>query len=129
MTTTAPQQPQIYDPKAAALKPVTSTPAAAAHIQREIKKRGAGIGMRLQVKKSGCSGWMYALDIIDTSNDDDYKFPISDDLAVYVDPESYAFVKGTQLDFVQQGLNKVFVFNNPNASNACGCGESFTIKE
>lgn len=103
------------------------TPAAIARVQAEIKKRGEGIGLRLGAKKSGCSGYKYTLDYVETSDPDDKKFPIDENLAVYVAAEHFPLVKGTRIDYVQKGLNASFEYSNPNQKNTCGCGESFGI--
>ena len=106
---------------------VTMTPAAINHAKEAILKRGKGLGLRFGVKKSGCSGYSYVLDFVDKVQLDDRIFPFAEGLAVYVDAPSLAFVQGTELDYVKSELNYQFVFNNPNAQNACGCGESFNI--
>lgn len=103
------------------------TPSAIARVQAVIKKRGAGIGIRLGAKKSGCSGYKYVLDYVEASNTDDHKFPIDETLAVYVDPESFKVIKGTRIDYVKRGLNEAFEFSNPRNKNTCGCGESFGV--
>jgi iron-sulfur cluster assembly protein len=77
------------------------------------------------VKKSGCSGWAYQIEIATAAKDDDVVFP-SDGVAVRVDPASLPQVDGTEIDFVKQGLNQQFVFRNPLVADECGCGESFT---
>ena len=107
--------------------PITMTEAAIRHVKSQIAKRGSGIGVRLGVKKVGCSGYAYVVDFIDEPKADDHVYPVVDGLAVYVDPESLPFVRGTQLDYVRQGLNEGFEFNNPNVKDMCGCGESFSI--
>ncbi len=107
--------------------PVTLTEAAAAQVRRLIEQRGAGKGLRLGVTAMGCSGFGYVLDIVDEPNPDDRVFPAGEDLVVVVDPEAYAYVKGTEIDFVREGLNRTFKFNNPNVQATCGCGESFAV--
>jgi iron-sulfur cluster assembly protein len=105
------------------------TPNALIHIKKQLAKRGSGIGMRLAVKDAGCTGKKYILDLIDESNTDDliYSLDKEDDLILCVDPLSYVFVAGTQIDYEKQGLNGKFVFHNPNEKAACGCGESFHV--
>ena len=106
---------------------ITMTPAAARHVQKSLAKRGKGIGLRLAVKTSGCSGLAYALEFIDAAPaGDDYTCE-SQGLTLVVDPKSLPFLDGTELDFVREGLNEGFKFNNPNAKAACGCGESFAV--
>ena len=106
---------------------VTVTESAIAHIKSQLVKRGAGIGLRLGVKHVGCSGFAYVVDYVDEARADDHIYPVDESLAVYVDPESLPYVKGTQLDYVRQGLNAGFQFHNPNVKETCGCGESFSI--
>ncbi|MDQ7989414.1 MAG: iron-sulfur cluster assembly protein IscA [Candidatus Dactylopiibacterium sp.] len=105
---------------------VTLSPAAARHITKFISKRGKGIGIRLGVKTSGCSGMAYKLEYADGSEPDDVIFD-SEGLKVLVDPKSLPYLDGTELDFVREGLNEGFKFNNPNVKDACGCGESFNV--
>lgn len=106
---------------------IVTTMAAQQHIQKTIEKQGHGIGIRFSTKKAGCSGYKYIIDIIDTAEPDDKVFPLGEDLAIYVSEKSYPYLKGMQIDYVQSGLNKQFVFHNPNATGSCGCGESFTV--
>jgi iron-sulfur cluster assembly protein len=105
---------------------VTLSERAANHIRNFIAKRGKGIGIKLGVRTSGCSGMAYKLEFADASEADDLEFE-SFGVKVYVDPKSMAYLDGTELDFVREGLNEGFKFNNPNVKNACGCGESFNV--
>ena len=105
---------------------ITVSAAAARHIQRSLSKRGTGLGLRLAVKTSGCSGLAYALEFADAAEPADLTFE-SNGVKVLVDPKSLAFLDGTELDFVREGHNEGFKFNNPNAKAACGCGESFAV--
>ena len=105
---------------------VSLTPAAARHVEKSLAKRGSGIGLRLAVKTSGCSGFAYALEFVDTLNADDQCFETAGTKLI-VDAKSLAMLDGTELDFVREGLNEGFKFNNPNAKNSCGCGESFAV--
>jgi len=102
---------------------VTLTEKAATHIKNYIEKRGKGVGLRLGVRTSGCSGMAYTLEFADEFNDTDSQFE-SFGVKVLVDPKSLVFLEGTELDFVREGLNEGFKFNNPNVKSACGCGES-----
>jgi iron-sulfur cluster assembly protein len=102
------------------------TPAAARHVQKTLAKRGSGIGLRLAVKTSGCSGYAYALEFVDQLNADDQVFQVQG-IQLVVDPRSLVMLSGTELDFVREGLNEGFKFNNPNARAHCGCGESFAL--
>ena len=106
---------------------ITATPAAIAYIQSQIASKGSGLGIRLSVKKAGCSGYKYVIDLVVTPDPEDKVFPLNDELAIYVDPVSYQKVRGTNIDYVQEGLNKVFKYRNPNEQGSCGCGESFTV--
>ncbi|EWS64834.1 iron-sulfur cluster assembly protein IscA [Hydrogenophaga aromaticivorans] len=105
---------------------VSLTPAAARHVEKSLAKRGSGIGLRLAVKTSGCSGFAYALEFVDALNADDQCFE-TQGTKLIVDAKSLAMLDGTELDFVREGLNEGFKFNNPNAKNSCGCGESFAV--
>ena len=105
---------------------VTLTESAAKRIRKFIENRGKGVGLRLAVKTSGCSGFAYALEFADATEPDDLLFE-SYGVTVIVDPKSHAFLAGTELDFVREGLNEGFKFNNPNVTANCGCGESFSV--
>lgn len=105
---------------------MTVTPKAAAQIQKALSQRGNGVGLRVAVKTSGCSGYAYALEFADTANADDQVFE-SEGVKLLVDAQSLPLVDGTQLDWVREGLNEGFKFNNPNATANCGCGESFAV--
>jgi iron-sulfur cluster assembly protein len=105
---------------------VTVTPKAAKQIQKALTQRGSGLGLRVAVKTSGCSGYAYALEFVDAAAPDDQVFA-SEGVQVLVDAQSLPLVDGTELDWVREGLNEGFKFNNPNASAACGCGESFAL--
>jgi len=104
---------------------ITLTPKAAQRVLGLLAKRG-GIGMRLAVKTSGCSGMAYALEFADAAAPEDLAFA-SHGVTVLIDPRSLPYLDGTELDFVREGLNEGFKFNNPNVKNQCGCGESFTV--
>ncbi len=105
---------------------VTLSEAAAKHVSKYIAKRGKGVGVRLGVKTTGCSGMAYKLEYADEAMADDVVFD-SHGLKVFVDPKSLPYIDGTELDFVREGLNEGFKFNNPNVKNECGCGESFNV--
>jgi iron-sulfur cluster assembly protein len=105
---------------------VSLTAAAARHVEKSLAKRGGGIGLRLAVKTSGCNGFAYALEFVDASNPDDACFE-THGVKVIIDPRSLGMLAGTELDFVREGLNEGFKFNNPNAKANCGCGESFAV--
>lgn len=105
---------------------LTITERAAEQIQSALEKRGGGVGIRVGVKKSGCSGYMYDLGYVDEPEADDYLFE-ANGARVYVDPEVLSLIAGTELDYVQEGLQSMFRFNNPNVTAECGCGESFNV--
>jgi iron-sulfur cluster assembly protein len=105
---------------------ITLTDRAAAHVQRYIEKRGKGVGLRLGVKTTGCSGLAYKLEFADEVAPEDHQFE-SHGVRVLIDPKSLAYLDGTELDFVREGLNEGFKFNNPNEKDRCGCGESFNV--
>jgi iron-sulfur cluster assembly protein len=105
---------------------VTLTDNAARHIERSLSKRGKGVGLRLAVKTSGCSGLAYAIEFADEALPEDQVFD-SHGLKLLVDARSLPFIDGTELDFVREGLNEGFKFHNPNAKANCGCGESFAV--
>ena len=106
--------------------PVTLTENAARHVSNYIAKRGRGMGLRLGVKTTGCSGLAYKLEFADTPNPEDQLFE-SHGVKVLIDPKSLAYLEGTELDYTREGLNEGFKFNNPNEKDRCGCGESFHI--
>ncbi len=105
---------------------ITVTPAAAQRIRHFLTQRGKGVGLRLAVKTSGCSGLAYALEFADEMTLDDLQFE-SEGVIILTDQKSHEFLAGTELDFVREGLNEGFRFNNPNVKDQCGCGESFRV--
>ena len=105
---------------------VTLSDKAATHIGNFIAKRGKGVGIRLGVRTSGCSGMAYKLEFADEVLPEDVVFE-SHGLKVMIDPKSLPYMDGTELDFVRDGLNESFKFNNPQEKDRCGCGESFRV--
>ncbi len=105
---------------------ITLTEPAAARVRKFIDQRGRGLGVRLGVRKTGCSGLAYTLEYADEIQAGDVQFRDRDTL-VLVDPKSLLYLDGVELDVVKSGLNTGFVFNNPNVKDTCGCGESFTV--
>lgn len=105
---------------------ITMTEAAAQHVERSLQGRGKGEGIRLGVRTTGCSGLAYVLEFVDQVQDSDEVFE-SHGVKVFVDPKSLVYIDGTELDFVKEGLNEGFKFNNPNVRGECGCGESFNV--
>jgi iron-sulfur cluster assembly protein len=106
--------------------PVSLTPAAAERVRSFIVNRGRGVGLRLGVKKTGCSGYAYVVNYADEVAAGDRVFEDAG-VKVIVDAESLPYVDGTEIDFVKQGLNEAFKFRNPNVRGECGCGESFNV--
>ena len=105
---------------------VTFTDSAAKHIKGFLAKRGKGVGLRLAVRTTGCSGLAYVLEFADEVAANDEVFQ-NNDVTVIIDKKSLVYLEGTELDFTREGLNEGFKFNNPNVKDECGCGESFTI--
>ena len=105
---------------------ITLTEKAANHVQSFLAKRGKGVGLRVGVRTSGCSGMAYKLEFVDAPTPGDLEFE-SRGVKVVVDPKSLPFVDGTVLDYTREGLNEGFKFNNPNVKDECGCGESFNV--
>lgn len=105
---------------------VTLTERAAQHVSQFIAKRGKGVGVRLGVKTTGCSGLAYKLEFVDQPAAEDLTFE-SFGVKVLVDPKSLPYIDGTELDYTREGLNEGFKFNNPNVKSECGCGESFKV--
>ena len=107
---------------------ITLTENAAKQIRTQLAKRGKGLGLRVGIKKVGCSGFAYTFDYADDIRSDDQAFE-AHDAKVVVDAESLAVLDGSRLDFIREGLKQMFKFENPNVDSTCGCGESFNLKE
>lgn len=105
---------------------ITISEAAANHISGFLNNRGKGIGIRLGVKTTGCSGMAYVIEFCDELDADDTVFE-DRGVKVVINPKSMVYLDGTELDFVREGLNEGFKFNNPNEKDRCGCGESFNV--
>lgn len=105
---------------------ISLTQSAADRIRGFLAARGHGVGLRLGVRKTGCSGFAYVVNYADDVQADDVVFE-DRGVKVYVDPESLRLIDGTTVDFVKQGLNEAFRFRNPNVKGECGCGESFSV--
>ncbi|HXH04332.1 MAG TPA: iron-sulfur cluster assembly protein IscA [Candidatus Competibacteraceae bacterium] len=105
---------------------ITVTESAARRIQNYLDKRGKGIGLRLGVRRSGCSGYAYAIDFADEVGSGDQVFE-DRGVKLVVKQEHLPYLDGMELDFIKDGLNEMFKFNNPNVKDSCGCGESFNI--
>lgn len=105
---------------------ITLTDAAADRVKTFMDNRGKGIGLRLAVRTTGCSGMAYVLEFADELDQSDVVFE-DNDVKVIVDPKSLVYLDGTELDFGKEGLNEGFKFKNPNVKDECGCGESFNV--
>ena len=104
------------------------TPAAVGHIKKSLGQRGGGIGIRVSVRKSGCSGHAYTVDYADAAQGGDHRIEV-DGVSVLVDEESLPLLDGMRIDYRREGLNAAFRFDNPNVVASCGCGESVTFKQ
>jgi iron-sulfur cluster assembly protein len=105
---------------------ISLTDNAVARVREHLKRRGHGLGLRLGVRRTGCSGYAYVIDYADAVNADDVVFDDAG-VKVIVDNNSLGLIDGTQVDFVKEGLNEAFKFRNPNVKGECGCGESFSV--
>ncbi|KUI99977.1 MULTISPECIES: iron-sulfur cluster assembly protein IscA [Vibrio] len=105
---------------------ITLTETAADRVRSFLDNRGKGIGLRLGVKTTGCSGMAYVLEFVDDLNEEDQVFE-NHGVKIIIDAKSLVYLDGTELDYVKQGLNEGFEFNNPNVKSECGCGESFNV--
>ena len=105
---------------------ITLTQPAADRVRNFLDARGKGVGLRLGVKTTGCSGMAYVLEFVDDIEDSDLVFE-DHGVKVVVDRKSLVYIDGTELDYTREGLNEGFKFNNPNEKGQCGCGESFTV--
>lgn len=105
---------------------VTLTTTAAEHVARSLERRGRGIGLRLGVRTTGCSGLAYKMEFADQANPEDQVFE-SQGIKLLIDAKSLVYIQGTELDYTREGLNEGFKFRNPNEKETCGCGESFKV--
>ena len=105
---------------------ISITETAARHMARQLADRGHGLGIRVGVKTTGCSGMAYVLEFADKVEVGDQVFE-DNGVKIVVDPKSLAYIDGTEMDFVKEGINEGFAFRNPNAKGECGCGESFSV--
>jgi iron-sulfur cluster assembly protein len=105
---------------------ITLTESAATRVKDYLARRGGGAGIRLGVKRTGCSGWAYVVDYADDGGGEDVVFE-DRDVRVFVSAEHLKLIDGTEVDFVKHGLNEAFRFRNPNVKGECGCGESFSV--
>ncbi|WP_323815462.1 iron-sulfur cluster assembly accessory protein [Cellvibrio sp. NN19] len=112
-----------FDPQ----QPVQVTPAAAAHFKRQLGSAKDAKAVRLSVKQSGCTGWMYVVDLVEEAKTDDVHMQLEEGVELLVDAKSLSVVSGTEIDYVTEGLNRQLKFNNPRVKDYCGCGESFSV--
>ena len=105
---------------------ISLTSSAAERVRDYLEKRGTGVGLRLGVTQTGCSGYSYVINYADDIDADDIIFE-DKGVTVVVDPEALPLIDGTEVDFVKNGLNEAFSFRNPNITGECGCGESFNV--
>jgi len=105
---------------------ITLSDTAANRVTTFLENRGSGLGIRLGVKTTGCSGLAYILEFVDEADEHDVVFE-DQGVKVFIDPKSLVYLDGTHMDFVKEGLNEGFLFTNPNSQGECGCGESFTV--
>ncbi len=108
------------------LNMISLTDKAAEHIKSQLSERGKGVGIRLGVKTTGCSGLAYVIEFADNENADDNVF-LDKGIKLIINPKSNVYLKGTEVDFAKEGINEGFKFNNPNVKDTCGCGESFNV--
>ncbi|MCY0964124.1 HesB/IscA family protein [Parathalassolituus penaei] len=116
---------ETFDPSAPL--DVSMTEAAVSHVRKMLQKNAEMCGIRLGVKKSGCSGFKYDVELVTTPVAGDEVIAVADDVTLYIAEDAKAFVRGTVIDFTREGLNSTIKFNNPNARDLCGCGESFSV--
>jgi iron-sulfur cluster assembly accessory protein len=116
-----------FDPQAILSTPVSVTPAAVAHFRRQLQKDQSARAVRLSVKESGCTGFMYVIDLVPEINQSDLRQTLEDGVELLIDRGSLNVVSGTMIDMVTEGVNRQLRFLNPNAKDHCGCGESFSI--
>lgn len=112
-----------FDPR----QPVQVTAAAAAHFKRQLGSSKNAKAVRLSVKQSGCTGWMYVVDLVNEAKAEDVHMHLEEGVELLVDAQSLAVVSGTEIDYVTEGVNRQLKFNNPRVKDYCGCGESFSV--
>ncbi len=107
--------------------PVRLTAKAAAHVRRQLAQDAKAIGLRVGVKRTGCSGWAYVVDRVYAAQTDDVVFNDASGIDIYVASQSLEMLRGLEVDLVRKGLTEQLQFNNPNSTSQCGCGESFAV--
>ncbi|MFC3702043.1 HesB/IscA family protein [Reinekea marina] len=118
---------QSFDPNSTAAPKITLTDKAKAHFDRQLANSEAQ-GVRLFIEESGCSGYMYRVDLVQNANETDVKVEIDTPWPLYIAQDAIAILQGTEIDFKRDGLNEMVKFNNPNVTAECGCGESFVVE-
>lgn len=118
---------EVIKQKSSDAPAITFSDAAIQHVLSYLAKQEDSKGIRLSVKKTGCSGLSYVVDYVKAPLVDDIVLPLKEDNIVCIDKSSYPYLKGMHVDYIKQGLNSKFVFDNPNQTGQCGCGESFTV--
>ena len=113
-----------YDPQQ---QSVSVTPAAAAHFKRQLSASSDAKAVRLSVKQSGCTGWMYVVDLVPDAKPEDLHVALEGGVELLIDPACLTVVSGTEIDYVTEGVNRQLKFNNPRVKDYCGCGESFSV--
>jgi iron-sulfur cluster assembly accessory protein len=108
---------------------VKVTESAKAHFRGQLERDASAQAVRLSVKESGCTGYMYVIDLVPEIDGDDIRVPLDEGVSLLIDRDSLAVVAGTEIDLVQEGVNRQLRFLNPNARDYCGCGESFNINQ
>lgn len=106
---------------------VSVTPSAIAHFKRQLTNHENAKAVRLSVKQSGCTGWMYVVDLVEEASVNDLHMPLADNVELLIDPTALPVVGGTEIDYVTEGVNRQLRFNNPRVKDYCGCGESFSV--
>lgn len=106
---------------------VSVTPAAVAHFKRQLINDTQATAVRLSVKQSGCTGWMYVVDLVQEAKPEDMHLALDEGVELLVDPTSLSVISGTEIDYVVEGVNRQLKFNNPRVKDYCGCGESFSV--
>lgn len=118
---------ETFDPRAAAAATVQVSAAAVEHFRRQLQKSAEAQVIRLSVKESGCTGFMYVVDLVPDVNADDIRQTLEEGVELLIDRGSVGIINGTQIDLVTEGVNRQLRFQNPNAKDHCGCGESFSV--
>jgi len=108
-------------------QPITVTPAAAEHFRASLEARGMP-AVRISVKDSGCTGFKYVMEEVNAGEEGDLALTLDNGIALYIDDDAMNFMRGTQIDYEREGVNRTLKFNNPNVVAECGCGESFNVK-